>query len=116
MGDIVTIIREEVAFVHAPLKFLKFLLGLNSSHILIDCAKLEPKIPATLCIGKGSGNILKELVVDMCLLPREVHPRGYHDMISAVMVRVVSKARHIDIRVVMNVQVLIEELLLYLLL
>ena len=83
------IVGQEIRGVHGPLELSLLLLLEHRLEILIYRAVVEAEVLPILMAAEDSGDIVEKFILHISELPREVHTCRYHDMIRAIVLRVV---------------------------
>lgn len=97
---------------HWPLELILLLLLEHSLEILIYSAVVEAEVLPILVIAEDCCDIVEKFVLHISELPREVHTCRDHDMIRAIVLRVVLETLEIWGRVQLYLLVDIVELAL----
>jgi hypothetical protein len=83
------IVGQEIRGMHGPLELSLLLLLEDRLEILIYRAVVEAEVLPILMAAEDSGDIVEKFILHISELPREVHTCRYHDMIRAIVLRVV---------------------------
>jgi hypothetical protein len=98
--------------VHGPLELSLLLLLEHSLEILIHRAVVEAEVLPILMIAEDRGDIVEKFILHISELPREVHTCRDHDMIRAIVLRIVLETFEVRGRVQLDLLVVVEELVL----
>jgi hypothetical protein len=83
------IVGQEIRGVHGPLELSLLLLLEHRLEILIYRAVVEAEVLPILMAAEDSCDIVEKFILHISKLPREVHTCRDHDMIRAIVLRIV---------------------------
>jgi len=98
--------------VHWPLELSLLLLLEHSLEILIHRAVVEAEVLPVLMVAEDRGDIVEKFILHVSELPRKVHTCRDHDMIRAIVLRIVLETFEVGGRVQLDLLVVVEELVL----
>jgi hypothetical protein len=98
--------------VYGPLELNLLLLLEHSLEILIHRAVVEAEVLPILMIAEDRCDIVEIFILHICELPRKVHTCRDHDMIRAIVLRVVLETFELGGGVQLYLLVVVEKLVL----
>ena len=84
----------------------------HSLEILIHRAVVEAEVLPVLMVAEDRGDIVEKFILHVSELPRKVHTCRDHDMIRAIVLRIVLETFEVGGRVQLDLLVVVEELVL----